>query len=178
MDRTTRSTTREEPLLTQVRFPPGTLIPSLRLPRLAGGEPLELRSGRGPRIFLVLHAGYCARCADYLEEAAAIAPQLADWGARLIAIVSDQAAPDPAPQARGGPRVILVADPEAAFAKRLNLEGAAIVVTDEWGEIFYAAATGEEHALPVPAELVEWVRFLSIQCPECEQPEGEWREIS
>ena len=30
-----------------------------------------------------------------------------------------------------------------------------------------------EHQLPGPVELAEWVKFLAIQCPECEGPEGD-----
>lgn len=52
-----------------------------------------------------------------------------------------------------------------------------IVIADEWREIYFAAGAEVEHELPAPEEIVEWLRSISIQCPECEQPEGEWKTL-
>ncbi len=54
---------------------------------------------------------------------------------------------------------------------------AGTIVADEWGEIHFAQSAGMGHAMPSAGELVEWARFVSIQCPECEGPEGEWRSV-
>ena len=42
-----------------------------------------------------------------------------------------------------------------------------IVVADRWGEIFYVGAT-EAGSLPSPDELIEWLRYVQHQCPECQ----------
>lgn len=52
-----------------------------------------------------------------------------------------------------------------------------VAVTDEWGEVFHAVAVGTDHATPTPTEIAEWVRFVSMQCPECESPEGRWLTV-
>jgi hypothetical protein len=37
-----------------------------------------------------------------------------------------------------------------------------VAVADRWGELFHVAA-----GLPAPPELVEWLRYAQMQCPEC-----------
>jgi hypothetical protein len=44
-----------------------------------------------------------------------------------------------------------------------------VVVADRWGEILYTASpsTGDVSQLPGVDDLLSWVRFARIQCPEC-----------
>jgi hypothetical protein len=42
-----------------------------------------------------------------------------------------------------------------------------IVVADRWGEIHFGTG-GRLEDLPAPAEIVEWLRFVQVQCPECQ----------
>ena len=44
----------------------------------------------------------------------------------------------------------------------------AVVVADRWGEIVFAVETSEVADLPAPQELIEWLTYVSNQCPECE----------
>ena len=37
-----------------------------------------------------------------------------------------------------------------------------VAVADRWGELFHVAP-----ALPPAAELIEWLRYTQVQCPEC-----------
>ncbi len=37
------------------------------------------------------------------------------------------------------------------------------LVADRWGEIYFVTPT-----LPPPSELLEWVRYVQYQCPECQ----------
>jgi hypothetical protein len=37
-----------------------------------------------------------------------------------------------------------------------------VAIADRWGELFHVAA-----GLPAVAELVEWLRYAQMQCPEC-----------
>jgi peroxiredoxin len=62
----------------------------------------------------------------------------------------------------------VLADPERRLSHRLNLQGAAVLVADPWGEVRFRHDAGAAHDLPSPAELVDWARFVAIQCPECE----------
>jgi hypothetical protein len=58
----------------------------------------------------------------------------------------------------------------------LGVDPPAVVVVDEWGEVYFSLrATG--HDLPEVHDVIDWVRFVAIQCPECEQPEGGWKTL-
>ena len=43
-----------------------------------------------------------------------------------------------------------------------------VVVADRWGEIQWVAAAGGAAELPPPPAIVEWLRYVQMQCPECQ----------
>ena len=43
-----------------------------------------------------------------------------------------------------------------------------VVVADRWGEVYYIQAADRASQLPVPDELLDWLRYVQIQCPECQ----------
>jgi hypothetical protein len=47
----------------------------------------------------------------------------------------------------------------------------AIYITDRFGEVFavYREAVGQ--TMPSVQEIVKWLTFINIQCPECGHPE-------
>jgi hypothetical protein len=57
--------------------------------------------------------------------------------------------------------------------RRIAGWGATMIV----GRDPFRAASVDGTDLPSADEVTEWARFLVVQCPACEQPEGEWREI-
>ena len=42
-----------------------------------------------------------------------------------------------------------------------------IVVADRWGEIHFVTG-GRIEDLPAPAEILDWLRYVQVQCPECQ----------
>ena len=139
----------------------------------ADGAPVDLRSGRGPWILLVAHDAACERCSDYADQLVSARAQLTEWGARLAVVLHA-----PLERARTlseqlDATVEVFADPEQS----LDAAPGSVLVTDEWGDVFHAAAAGEHHDFPSTSEVARWVQFVAIQCPECEQPEGGWRDI-
>jgi hypothetical protein len=59
----------------------------------------------------------------------------------------------------------------AAIVTTTQIEGVpspGVVVADRWGEVYYVQAADRASQLPAPAELLEWLRFVQIQCPECQ----------
>jgi hypothetical protein len=42
------------------------------------------------------------------------------------------------------------------------------IVADRWGEIYFVAAADRVDGLPSPGELVDWLRYVQMKCPECE----------
>ncbi|HUE77671.1 MAG TPA: hypothetical protein VMM83_06995 [Longimicrobiales bacterium] len=64
-------------------------------------------------------------------------------------------------------------DPDRLLADgRLTL-----IIADEWGETLFPSDSALQHSAISPDEVLEWVKFVAIQCPECEAPKGEWRNL-
>jgi hypothetical protein len=49
-----------------------------------------------------------------------------------------------------------------------GLQSPGIVVADRWGEIQHLADGKTVGDLPVPGDVIEWLRHVQHQCPECE----------
>lgn len=49
-----------------------------------------------------------------------------------------------------------------------------LAVLDEWDQVFHVDRFGAEHRFPDLESVAEWVRFVAIQCEECERPEHPW----
>jgi peroxiredoxin len=144
-------------------------LPELKLPSVRDGADTPLRPpGRVSPVLVLLHGAGCAGCRAYLDRLLASADEIAAWDGRVIAVVP--ASPDAAAAPGGGDAKALTVllDPERTLAQRLGVEGAVVVIADQYGEIHHAAGAGEEHDLPAPDEVVEWLRYLAVQCPECQ----------
>lgn len=127
-------------------------------------------AGRGPAVVVGIHSTACAPCRDILDALARSARHAADWGGRIFVLPAAAPPSDDAPLP-GGLTLVAAADPD------LPADVPFIVVTDEWGEVFFGTRAEPDHALPAADEIVAWVRFAAIQCPECENPEGDWRSL-
>ena len=42
------------------------------------------------------------------------------------------------------------------------------LVADKWGEIVHIRAASDANELPSPEELLDWMKYVQMQCPECE----------
>lgn len=151
----------------------GAVLPAVNLTDLATGAAVSLRSGRGPRVLLAPHDGACPDCVAWVNALAADGRARDEWGARIAVVLRHD---DDA----GGTLLDSLADTVRLLrddGSLLQLPPAAIVVLDEWGEVYLAMQLDAEHTLPDPDEVAEWSRYIAIQCPECEQPEGDWRTL-
>jgi hypothetical protein len=153
---------------------PGAMLQGVSLPSWPTGAMVNIRSGHGPRVLVTLHSAVCPACWRYVHvDLASDAEGLAEWGGRLAVVV-----PGPVENANALAKITIDAIPVL-----LDLEGrlasgrAMVVIADEWGEVYSVADAGAEHEFPASLEVADWVRFLAIQCPECEGPEGEWRNV-
>ncbi len=43
-----------------------------------------------------------------------------------------------------------------------------VVIADRWGEVRDVQHPADERGLPAPDAIVEWLRFVQVECPECE----------
>src|SRR5690606_13737547 len=100
------------------------------------------------------------------HDLAQLHDQIADWDGRVLVVV-----PEALEQAAGvRSDFAVVADVHGEAARRCGLHGGgAMVIADQWGEVFFVEAGGEGmHNWPPAEEVVEWLRFMAIQCPECQ----------
>ena len=143
-------------------------LPDLRLLSAPAGTPVPLvpAGGRLVPIVVAAHGTDCDACRAYVRELAMADAELREWDG-CVAVVIPADVEEATRFAEGFPFPVL-ADAHRALWTRLGFEGAAVFVADPWGEVRYRHAAGAAHDLPAPAELVDWARFVAIQCPECE----------
>lgn len=144
----------------------GDRLPPVLLPSINGRDPVDLRSTRRSATVVVTMHANCSPCADYLERLLLRDRDIRDWGGRVIAalngVVSDDDAPLPIADLLHG-----VTDP-AGRLRRAGVPTPAVVIADPWGEVHEAEAAGAQHAFMAVDEVTSWIRYLAIQCPECQ----------
>lgn len=151
----------------------GERLPYLFLPSAPAGDVHRLRAGRGyASIVLLLHKTDCAPCRSYAEQLTALRSELQEWDAQIVAVFADS--PANVTQwwtmlpGRSSAAVVAEADGQQCAAGLCGLQTPALLIADQWGVLYFARGAGPEHAFPAPAEVVEWARFMAIQCPECQ----------
>ena len=140
----------------------------LHLLQPGNGEPVALEANRAAIVLIVVHSEKCDECREYVSTLWNERSEVFQWDERVIVAVRDPS--DDTPEFGAAAFEVLI-DAE----HKLPISGTGVMVADEWGEVFHA--TAGHHRFLAPSALAEWLRFVAMQCPECEQPEGPWREI-
>ncbi|MDF1504407.1 hypothetical protein, partial [Roseisolibacter sp. H3M3-2] len=71
----------------------------------------------------------------------------------------------PADAARGLPGGLpVLVDDRGRVAAAAGVAAPALVVTDQWGEVWHAESVAAGGAWPDPAEVDRWLGYLSIRC--------------
>lgn len=151
---------------------PGQTIPAFEAERASGGR-WRSWDARGRRNLVLAFAGR-AGGRDLLRRLAAIARAARAEDADLVAVL-----PEPAPRAAQvgaelGLSFETLADPEGRLHGRFGALDArgqpspALFVTDRNGVIFARALAAAGEPLLAPEEVLDWLRFIQIQTPECE----------
>lgn len=139
-----------------------------RVPKLtlesATGEFVSLFRRRRATILILIHDLTCSACRAYVESIDAERAELDSWAADIAIIVSDDRG---RPSAHASPCATYY-DPERRVSELAGVEPPGVVVVDQWGEATDTQEAGEAHAFPAVAAVVSWVRYLAVQCPECE----------
>jgi len=148
---------------------PERRLPVVALPAVPGGEKEPLRPpGRRASVVALVHGGECEACRAYLEALASRAEEVREWEGRMTAVTEEawgEAALLPAPLLE---QIRLLADPGHQVAGACGVVIPALLIADRWGAIYLAHEAGAEHRWPTPEEVVSALRYLAIQCPECE----------
>lgn len=164
-------TDQKGPVRAEPLFLRGDRVPSATMRTQPGGKPFEVRPSRGPRVFVTLHGTDCHECVEYVKEMAAAREPVEGWGADLVVVRADVSSP--ADPLLAQLDLTVIEDPDHLLS-RDRLE---VIVVDEWGEVHFATNGEGVHSPLPPEEVVEWVKFVAIQCPECEGPEGPWKDL-
>lgn len=154
----------------EIRARPTERLPDLRLPSAPGGTPVPLvpPGGRGVPIILAVHSTECALCLSFARALGAADAELREWDARVLVVVPGGMDETARFADDAGLPFPVVADEARKLWARMGMDGAAAIVADPWGEVRMRHTAGAAHDLPSPAELVDWTRFVAMQCPECE----------
>lgn len=153
----------------------GEMLPRFTLPALDGSA-VSLESYRGRRNLAVVFAADGVDetpVTDLLRELRWRAHELAAEAAQLLIIVTS-----PSIAARRAPLGFpTLLDAEGRIHHAVGAtDGAgrpapAVFVTDRFREIFAAYVPERGYGLPAAQEILEWLVFINIQCPECGVPE-------
>jgi hypothetical protein len=95
-------------------------------------------AGREAVVVLNLHIRDCEACSAYTTRLAHTAAEIAEWDGRVIEL------------------------------RDVDTEAPAVIIADQWGEIGVAESAGDAHHFMEPSEVVTWLRYLAMKCPECE----------
>lgn len=109
------------------------------------------------------------------------------WQRRFLVLVAvrDATAPDARAYSRGletAPDLtlhdtsLIVYEPDRQPASRRPTGPVAaglapapsVMLVDRWGTVQHIATAATESGLPAPQAVLEWLRYLQMQCPECE----------
>jgi len=155
----------------------GEIFPGFML-SMPDGSPVELERYRGRNNLVLIFAGDVLGSAGptspLLEELVARSAELAAEVAQVLVVVASRSAV--ASQSDPGPFPILV-DSDAHIHRRVGATDAAgqpapaLFVTDRFREIYATYVSAKGSALPSAKEIMDWLLFINIQCPECGVPE-------
>jgi len=137
----------------------------------------ELRGRRQVALFLG-HASDCLACFGYARQLASRRTAMDETDATVVIAVPGL---DHDWQAGLSPGDVLLADPDAtwkgAIAKHLDVPAheAVLVILDRFLAPRALSTADDAGGLPDPAGVIDWLRFLELECPEC-SGEIEWPE--
>ncbi|CDM64197.1 TlpA family protein disulfide reductase [Pyrinomonas methylaliphatogenes] len=132
------------------------------LPSLIDGKPQEVISyGKCSSVIASIHGLSCAACRRYLEELAARAREFAEWEGRVVIVSAERSGGLEIPFA-----LLLDSDGQLKRAARIGIPS--ILIVDRWGSVQLRHEAREAHDFLAPSEIEDWLRYLAIQCPECQ----------
>lgn len=154
----------------------GQLLPDVTLPTPSGSAvSLDRYSGRRNLVVVLLGAVAPGNeLSRLLTQLAQTRATIADEEAEVLVVAAGNASE--LASSAGYPFPILV-DRNEAFHRCLSSESAAatiapaVVITDRYREIYHIFRPTDPEWPPTADQIVSWLVFMNIQCPECGAPE-------
>jgi peroxiredoxin len=156
----------------------GQLIPNFRLSAAnLNGQvgPWDYKQHRN-LVLIFFRSAECQKCkqllreiaehyGDYEQKEAEVLAISTDELDRLRQLAQDLALPFPVlSDSDGKVTDLYLKHSEQIVDKTLDV---AIFVADRWGAVFSTKSIKIDQALPVEAEVREWLEFIELQCEEC-----------
>lgn len=142
-------------------------LPRLELTGAAGTVRLHAPELGAPVLLLVRDASL-ENARAWIESFEQNASEIRVWGGRPLVIAEHDMGESAVPTVLAGEDVW----------SELGIDDSALIIADRWGVVYFVQETTTLHDLPPVDEVIEWVRYLSMQCPECgvidEPGYGEW----
>lgn len=158
----------------QAPYRVGDRIPDVWLPDAAGGlgtavAGTPVRGAPRESVALVFpHAG-CAECRAYVDGLLRSLDSFRRWDARLIVVLPSEDGGSDELRLASGASIVRDADDE--LWPHVGKGSVAVIVADPWGAVYEVVRDADGHHLPIAHEIVEWLRFIATQCPECGVPD-------
>lgn len=146
----------------------------VRSVRTSEGATITVRPSPSRAVIMLLPHPDCVQCDAYLRQLSQERARFLRWSAVAVTIVADTSEAD-----RVSAFIDLPVAADRALRHRWGLEDtAAVVVADSHGEIWDRSMAVGGHTLPGVDDIEEDVKFIAIQCPECDVLDipglGEW----
>jgi peroxiredoxin len=162
----------------QTELRQGQVIPSFTLPRCDSGEPFDLRSLK-PRhdiLLIFAHTGECESCRTLIDRFAAQAEMLSGENIAVVLVLR-------AEKESRWPQFTAVCDPDGRVAETyLRAAGApsgagvGLFVTDRWQALREWTVADDASELPPVEAVIELVKGIESECPECAPVASGWGE--
>ncbi|MGQ9555116.1 MAG: peroxiredoxin family protein [Anaerolineae bacterium] len=154
--------------MAQTAIAPGQLTPYLVLPATDGSW-LRLSDYRGRRnLVLVFAAVDCRPCRELLSSLAHEYTEFRQATAEVVAVVCGPTWQAERLRHQLNLPFLVLADEDGQGHKAFGATGekGAVYVSNRYGELYAIYHPAGEQPLPTAAELLEWLQFIEIQCPE------------
>ncbi len=148
---------------------PGGKLPDVSLP-VAGRDFSRRARGsrrRAPALILFDRAD-CEACWSYVSQLADRREDIEDWAGEVLIVVPESLTAKQLAAYAPPDSFSVLEDPDARLARGLRLDPPAVVIADQWAVVRHAESAGPEHHFLPVEEVVEWLRYIAIECPECE----------
>lgn len=145
------------------RLPDISLVPAGD----AGRVPLRSSSARASVVVLIHDEG-CEECRRYLHRLVAKGEEINEWDGEVLAVGAASPTAAAAVVADGRVRFRVFVDPDGDLSAALEVQVPAVAIADRWGELRLRESAGLDHGFYAVEEVVAWLRYLAIECPECQ----------
>ena len=155
----------------------GEALPFLDLPEADGGR-VRVWDYRGKRnvVLFFAHGVNCSRCMELLKVLASNYKDVVAQEAEVLFVLPVTLLDAAALKHEMNLAFPVLYDETRETYGRYGVISdkgepiSAVLVSDRFGEVYHMALAHEEHELPSFSDIMSWLHFIELQCPECGAP--------